>query len=65
MQRQFIEAIDGFHLVLAFGPVKTGKIYFSIAKAVEALKAGDVQRITLTRLAVELGESIGYPPGGL
>ena len=50
MQRQFIEAIDAFHLVLALGPAGPGKTYRSIAKAVEALEAG---------------ESIGCLPGGL
>ncbi len=65
MQRRFIEAIDAYHLVLALGPAGTGKTYLSIAKAVEALEAGDVQRIILTRPAMEAGESIGYLPGCL
>ena len=41
MQRQFIEAIDAYHLVLALGPAGTGKTYLSIAKALEALEAPD------------------------
>ena len=43
-QRAFIEALDSYHMVLALGPAGTGKTYLSIAKAVEALEAGDVQR---------------------
>jgi len=64
-QRQFIEALDAFHMVLALGPAGTGKTYLSIAKAVEALESGDVQRIVLTRPAMEAGESIGFLPGSL
>ncbi|MEC8205108.1 MAG: PhoH family protein, partial [Pseudomonadota bacterium] len=64
-QRAFIEALDSYHMVLALGPASTGKTYLSIAKAVEALEAGDVQRIVLTRPAMEAGESIGYLPGSL
>ena len=65
MQRVFIEALDAFHMALALGPAGTGKTYLSIAKAVEALDAGEVQRIVLTRPAMEAGESIGYLPGSL
>ena len=64
-QRALIEALDSYHMVLALGPAGTGKTYLSIAKAVEALEAGDVQRIVLTRPAMEAGESIGYLPGSL
>jgi len=64
-QRAFIEALDNYHMVLALGPAGTGKTYLSIAKAVEALEAGEVQRIVLTRPAMEAGESIGYLPGSL
>ena len=50
-------------LVLALGPAGTGKTYLAIAKAVEALEAGKVGRIVLSRPAVEAGESIGFLPG--
>ena len=47
------------------GPAGTGKTYLAIAKAVEALEAGKVQRIVLSRPAVEAGESLGFLPGDL
>jgi len=56
MKRAFIEALDAFHMALALGPAGTGKTYLSIAKAVEALDAGEIQRIVLTRPAMEAGE---------
>ncbi|HEX7759687.1 MAG TPA: PhoH family protein [Caulobacteraceae bacterium] len=62
-QTRLIEAIDSKSLVLALGPAGTGKTYLAIAKAVEALEAGRVARIVLSRPAVEAGESIGFLPG--
>ena len=62
-QTRLIEAIDEKSLVLALGPAGTGKTYLAIAKAVEALEAGRVARIVLSRPAVEAGESIGFLPG--
>jgi phosphate starvation-inducible PhoH-like protein len=62
-QQQFMDAIDGQSVVLALGPAGTGKTYLAIAKAVEALEAGKVQRIVLSRPAVEAGESLGFLPG--
>ncbi|MGA0599549.1 PhoH family protein [Caulobacter sp. KR2-114] len=62
-QSALIEAIDQKSLVLALGPAGTGKTYLAIAKAVEALEAGRVARIVLSRPAVEAGESIGFLPG--
>jgi phosphate starvation-inducible PhoH-like protein len=62
-QEDLLEAIDAKSLVLALGPAGTGKTYLAIAKAVEALEAGRVGRIVLSRPAVEAGESIGYLPG--
>jgi phosphate starvation-inducible PhoH-like protein len=56
-------AMDAKTLVLALGPAGTGKTYLAIAKAVEALEAGRVGRIVLSRPAVEAGESLGYLPG--
>lgn len=64
-QRQLIAALDAYHMVIALGPAGTGKTYLSIAKAVQALEDGHVQRIVLTRPAMEAGESIGYLPGSL
>ncbi|WP_333586122.1 PhoH family protein [Phenylobacterium sp.] len=62
-QEELIAAIDQKNLVLALGPAGTGKTYLAIAKAVEALEAGRVGRIVLSRPAVEAGESIGFLPG--
>jgi len=62
-QQRLVEAIDRKSLVLALGPAGTGKTYLAIAKAVEALEAGKVGRIVLSRPAVEAGESIGFLPG--
>jgi phosphate starvation-inducible PhoH-like protein len=64
-QQQLIDAIDARNLVLALGPAGSGKTYLAIAKAVEALEAGKVGRIVLSRPAVEAGESIGFLPGEL
>lgn len=64
-QQQFMDAIDAQSVVLALGPAGTGKTYLAIAKAVESLEAGKVQRIVLSRPAVEAGESLGFLPGDL
>ncbi len=65
VQQQLIDAIDGQSVVLALGPAGTGKTYLAIAKAVEALEAGKVGRIVLSRPAVEAGESLGFLPGDM
>ncbi len=62
-QERLIEAIDRRSLVVALGPAGTGKTYLAIAKAVQALEAGKVAKIVLSRPAVEAGESIGFLPG--
>jgi phosphate starvation-inducible PhoH-like protein len=62
-QTELMKAIDDSNLVLALGPAGTGKTYLAIAKAVEALEAGKVGRIVLSRPAVEAGESLGFLPG--
>ena len=62
-QARLMEAIDQRNMVMALGPAGTGKTYLAIAKAVEALEAGSVARIVLSRPAVEAGESIGFLPG--
>jgi phosphate starvation-inducible PhoH-like protein len=64
-QAGLLQAIDEKNLVLALGPAGTGKTYLAIAKAVEALEAGKVGRIVLSRPAVEAGESIGFLPGDM
>ena len=64
-QRVLLEAMDQHNLCLALGPAGTGKTYLAIAKAVEALDAGLVGRVVLSRPAVEAGESLGYLPGDL
>ncbi len=64
-QRRLMAAIDEYALTIALGPAGTGKTYLAIAAAVEALEAGTVSRILLSRPAVEAGESLGYLPGSL
>jgi phosphate starvation-inducible PhoH-like protein len=64
-QQQLMDAIDSQSVILALGPAGTGKTYLAIAKAVEALEGGKVQRIVLSRPAVEAGESLGFLPGDL
>jgi phosphate starvation-inducible PhoH-like protein len=64
-QQALMDAIDAHNLVLALGPAGTGKTYLAIAKAVDALEAGKIGRIVLSRPAVEAGESLGYLPGDM
>jgi phosphate starvation-inducible PhoH-like protein len=64
-QAELLNAIDSRNLTLALGPAGTGKTYLAVAKAVEALEAGRVGRIVLSRPAVEAGESIGFLPGAM
>ena len=64
-QQALMDAIEAYSLVMALGPAGTGKTYIAIAKAVEALEAGKVGRIVLSRPAVEAGESLGYLPGAM
>jgi phosphate starvation-inducible PhoH-like protein len=64
-QQKLIEAIEEKAVIVAIGPAGTGKTYLAIAKAVEALEAGRISRIVLSRPAVEAGESLGYLPGAL
>jgi len=65
LQQRLIDAVDERSVVVALGPAGTGKTYLAIAKAVEALEGGKVQRIVLSRPAVEAGESLGFLPGDL
>lgn len=64
-QKRLMEALETHNVVVALGPAGTGKTYIAISKAVEALEAGTVGRILLTRPAVEAGENLGYLPGAL
>jgi len=64
-QQALIDAIDATPLVFAAGAAGTGKTYLAVAKGVEALEAGRVRRIVLSRPAVEAGESLGFLPGDM
>ncbi|NWG71371.1 MAG: PhoH family protein [Parvularculaceae bacterium] len=64
-QERLLAAIDETALVFALGAAGTGKTYLAVAKAVEALEAGRVRRIVLSRPAVEAGESLGFLPGDM
>lgn len=64
-QKALLEAINTHNLVLAMGPAGSGKTYLAIAAAVEAFTKGQVDRIILSRPAVEAGEKIGFLPGDL
>jgi phosphate starvation-inducible PhoH-like protein len=62
-QRELMEAIESKALTLAIGPAGTGKTYLAIAAAVKALEDGQIDRIVLSRPAIEAGETLGYLPG--
>src|SRR5690606_32475186 len=64
-QRRLMAAMDSANVVLAIGPAGTGKTYLAIAKAVEALEAGKVGPIVLSRPAVEAGQAMGFLPGAM
>lgn len=64
-QSRFFELIEDHSVVFSVGPAGTGKTYVAVAKAVEALEAGRVGRIVLSRPAVEAGENLGYLPGDM
>jgi phosphate starvation-inducible PhoH-like protein len=64
-QKRYVEAIDEHTVVFGIGPAGTGKTYLAMAKAVQALQAKQVNRIILTRPAVEAGERLGFLPGTL
>ncbi|RKT53166.1 PhoH-like protein [Saccharothrix australiensis] len=64
-QKHYVDAIDQHTVVFGIGPAGTGKTYLAMAKAVQALQAKQVNRIILTRPAVEAGERLGYLPGTL
>ncbi len=64
-QRKLVESSLKNDLVFAIGPAGTGKTYTAVAMAVRALKNKEIQRIILTRPAVEAGENLGFLPGDL
>ena len=64
-QKRYVDAIDKHTITFGIGPAGTGKTYLAMAKAVQALQAKKVNRIILTRPAVEAGERLGYLPGTL
>ncbi len=64
-QQQYVQAIRDNTVVLAVGPAGTGKTYLAVAQAVKAFRAKDVNRIILTRPAVEAGEKLGFLPGDI
>ena len=64
-QKKYVEAIRKNTIVLGAGPAGTGKTYLAVAMAVTAFRAKEVNRIILTRPAVEAGEKLGFLPGGL
>jgi phosphate starvation-inducible PhoH-like protein len=64
-QRNYLEAIQQYDVVFGIGPAGTGKTYLAVATAVAALKKEQVDRIILTRPAVEAGEALGFLPGDL
>jgi phosphate starvation-inducible PhoH-like protein len=64
-QKRYVDAIDAHTIVFGIGPAGTGKTYLAMAKAVSALQTKQVNRIILTRPAVEAGERLGFLPGTL
>jgi phosphate starvation-inducible PhoH-like protein len=64
-QKRYVDAIEEHTITFGIGPAGTGKTYLAMAKAVSALQAKKVNRIILTRPAVEAGEHLGFLPGTL
>ena len=64
-QKRYVDAIDANTIVFGIGPAGTGKTYLAVAKGVQALQAKRINRIVLTRPAVEAGERLGFLPGTL
>jgi phosphate starvation-inducible PhoH-like protein len=64
-QKRYVDSIDKHTIVFGIGPAGTGKTYLAMAKAVQALQSKNVNRIILTRPAVEAGERLGFLPGTL
>lgn len=64
-QRQYVQSVNDNDVTFGIGPAGTGKTYLAVVMAIAALKKGEVERIILTRPAVEAGESLGFLPGDL
>jgi len=64
-QKKYFEALNNFELVFGLGPAGTGKSYLAVAKGIDMLKKGLVEKIILTRPAVEAGERLGFLPGDM
>ena len=65
VQKQYIDAIREYDIVISIGPAGTGKTYLAMAMAIAALTKKEIDRIILTRPAVEAGEKLGFLPGDL
>ncbi len=64
-QKQYLQSIKENNIVFGIGPAGTGKTYLAVAAAVAAFKAREIDRIILTRPAIEAGESLGFLPGDM
>lgn len=64
-QKTYVESIKNNMITFGIGPAGTGKTYLGMCMAIEAFKRGEVQRLVLTRPAIEAGEKLGYLPGDL
>lgn len=64
-QTKYLDSIDNFDLIFGIGPAGTGKSFLAVAKAVEMLKKGSIDKIILSRPAVEAGENLGFLPGDM
>jgi phosphate starvation-inducible PhoH-like protein len=64
-QQFYVDSMKENDIVFAIGPAGTGKTYLAVAMAVEGLRSGEIQRIVLTRPAVEAGEKLGFLPGDM
>ena len=64
-QNEYFKLLNSKNIVFAIGPAGTGKTYIAVAKAVSALQNGKVNKVILSRPAVEAGEKLGFLPGDL
>ena len=64
-QKKYLQAINEYDVIFGLGPAGTGKSYLAVAKAVQFLKKGNIDKIILSRPAVEAGENLGFLPGDM
>jgi len=64
-QKSYFQALNNYELVFGLGPAGTGKSYLAVAKGIDMLKKGLIEKIILTRPAVEAGERLGFLPGDM